>query len=119
MHYSRLCSGGQLLKGDSQGLRKDAYDARRICNWFTEGFDTADLKDAQFLKLKIVILEVGGISTSIVFTRGCLRALVAMVDFKYSETTLIESTFAEALTNGRNMDLNYTSEEESFRQFHD
>jgi len=45
--------------------------------------------------------------------------LVAMVDFKYSETTLIESTFAEALTNGRNMDLNYTSEEESFRQFHD
>jgi hypothetical protein len=29
--------------------RRRASDARRIYNWFTEGFDTADLKDAKAL----------------------------------------------------------------------
>jgi hypothetical protein len=29
--------------------RRDAREAREIYNWFTEGFDTADLKDARAL----------------------------------------------------------------------
>jgi len=34
----------------SQDRRDEArYDARRIYNWFTEGFDTLDLKDAKAL----------------------------------------------------------------------
>jgi predicted ATPase len=34
----------------SQGKRQDAYDLLApIYGWFTEGFDTADLKDAKAL----------------------------------------------------------------------
>ncbi len=34
----------------SQGKRQDAYDLLApVCGWFSEGFDTADLKDAKAL----------------------------------------------------------------------
>ena len=34
----------------SQGKRQDAYDLLApVYGWFTEGFDTADLKDAKAL----------------------------------------------------------------------
>jgi predicted ATPase len=34
----------------SQGKRQEAYDLLApVCGWFTEGFDTADLKEAQAL----------------------------------------------------------------------
>jgi predicted ATPase len=34
----------------SQGKRQDAYDLLApVYNWFTEGFDTADLQDAKAL----------------------------------------------------------------------
>ena len=35
---------------ESQGKRKDALDLLEpFCNWFTEGFDTKDLKEAKAL----------------------------------------------------------------------
>ncbi len=34
----------------SQGKRQDAYDLLApVCNWFTERFDTADVKEAKTL----------------------------------------------------------------------
>ena len=41
------------LRGRSDGLDQERLEARvmlaEIYNWFTEGFDTADLKDAKTL----------------------------------------------------------------------
>ena len=49
MPVTRAATGPAHL-WQSQGKRQDAYDLlARVYEWFTEGFDTADLKEAKAL----------------------------------------------------------------------
>ena len=49
-HFSRGCSTSKEWLLDEQGRRAEARTMlAEIYSWFTEGFDTADLKDAKAL----------------------------------------------------------------------